>query len=104
MRELKPWQPGGVVEDDDADVFEDVSALAESCRYRDCRHEGEPGCAVGIAVAAGELSGDRFAAYRKLTSERQALSARQATHAAEQRRRARSAAVGLRKRPRDKGR
>lgn len=104
MRELKPWQPGGGTEDEDADVFEDISALAEGCRYRDCRHEGEPGCAVGIAVTDGTLSADRIAAYRKLTTEREALAARQATHAAEQKRRARSAAVGLRKRVREKGR
>lgn len=103
MRELKPWQPEGG-EDDDDDVFADITELAASCRYRDCKHEGEPGCAVEAAAKGGELPAERLAAFRKLVAERQALSARQAQHAAEQKRRARAAAVGLRQRLRQKGR
>ena len=103
MRELKPWQPEGT-EAESEDVFEDVAALAAGCRYRDCRHEGEPGCAVEAAAAAGGLAAERLAAYRKLVAERAGLSARQAAHAAEQERRAKAAAVGLRQRLKFKGR
>lgn len=103
MRELKPWQPGGR-EDEDEDVFADVALLAESCRYRDCRHEGEPGCAVEEGVRTGALAPERLAAYRKLVGERQALAARQAQHTAEQKRRERSASLYVKKRAREKGR
>lgn len=103
MRELKPWQPEGEVREPD-DVFEDIAQLAASCRYRDCRHEGEPGCAVVTADAEGGLAPGRLAAWRKLVAEQGALSARQAAHAAEQKRRARAAAAGLRARLRMKGR
>jgi ribosome biogenesis GTPase len=104
MRELKPWQPEGEGGETDEEVWDDIVALAAACRYRDCRHEGEPGCAVSAAAAAGTLPADRLAAYRKLGAEREAVSARQAAFAAERERRARAAAVGLRARLRMKGR
>jgi ribosome biogenesis GTPase len=65
MREL------GLLEDDggiDAS-FADVAAFAERCRFRDCTHEREPGCAVLAAVEAGELLAERLASYRKLVRE-----------------------------------
>jgi ribosome biogenesis GTPase len=49
--------------------FEDVEALAARCRYRDCTHEGEPGCAVRAALEAGSLSPGRLENYRKLRKE-----------------------------------
>ncbi len=49
--------------------FADVAAFAERCRFRDCAHENEPGCAVLAAVASGELAGERLAGYRKLLKE-----------------------------------
>jgi len=49
--------------------FPDVAALAERCRFRDCAHEREPGCAVLAAAATGELSAERLASYRKLLAE-----------------------------------
>ena len=52
-----------------AAAFADIEALAEGCRFRDCAHEAEPGCAVRAAVASGELDPDRFASYRKLAGE-----------------------------------
>ena len=52
-----------------AAAFADIEALAEGCRFRDCAHESEPGCAVVAAVAAGDLDADRFASYRKLAGE-----------------------------------
>ena len=43
--------------------FDDIEALAEGCRFRDCAHAGEPGCAVAAAVAAGALAPGRLAAW-----------------------------------------
>ena len=50
-------------------AFADIAELAVDCRFRDCRHDGEPGCAVEAAVAAGELPERRLASYRELQSE-----------------------------------
>lgn len=52
-----------------AEVFDDVAALAGSCRFADCRHDGEPGCAIQAAVASGRLDADRITRYRKLMRE-----------------------------------
>ncbi|OJY17015.1 MAG: ribosome small subunit-dependent GTPase A [Myxococcales bacterium 68-20] len=102
MRELKPWLPAGSQIDD---AFEDVAGLAEACRYRDCGHSGEPGCAVRAALDAGELTAERFQAWQKLAREQVELSPRQATFAAvESKRHGRSMSVALRKRLKDKGR
>lgn len=49
--------------------FADVAAFAERCRFRDCAHESEPGCAVLAAVESGELPAERLASYRKLLAE-----------------------------------
>jgi ribosome biogenesis GTPase len=57
------------------DAFADVMALAARCRFADCRHDGEPDCAVAAAIASGALAADRLAAMRKL--EREGLSAAQ---------------------------
>ena len=50
-------------------AFPDVEQIGEECRFRDCRHTGEPGCAVVAAVAEGRLDRDRVASYRKLQAE-----------------------------------
>lgn len=50
-------------------MFEDVEALATHCRFVDCGHQSEPGCAVRAAIAAGELDEDRLASYLKLRRE-----------------------------------
>jgi ribosome biogenesis GTPase / thiamine phosphate phosphatase len=50
-------------------VFDDIDALATDCRFSDCRHDAEPGCAVRVAVDAGTLAADRLASYRKLERE-----------------------------------
>lgn len=65
MREL------GLPADGDglAGAFEDVESLARLCRFRDCRHESEPGCAVRAAIASGELDAARFESYLKLQRE-----------------------------------
>ncbi len=61
----------GLVEADAAldDAFEDVDALAAECRFADCRHEREPGCAVRAAVADGRLDPRRLASRQKLERE-----------------------------------
>ena len=52
-----------------AAAFADVEALAAGCRFSDCRHETEPGCAVRAAIAAGELDPARLRHQRKLEGE-----------------------------------
>ncbi len=51
------------------EAFADVAELANACRFRDCRHEREPGCAVLAALGDGRLDRGRFASYRKLERE-----------------------------------
>src|SRR5690348_12358102 len=55
---------------------EDVEALAQQCRFNDCRHAMEPGCAVNAAIADGSLAAERFASYRKLQRELRSIAAR----------------------------
>ncbi|MBI3752163.1 MAG: ribosome small subunit-dependent GTPase A [Chloroflexi bacterium] len=52
-----------------AETFDDLEAVARTCRFGDCRHDGEPGCAVRAAIGEGRLSAERLAAYRKLERE-----------------------------------
>ncbi|MEU6588263.1 ribosome small subunit-dependent GTPase A [Streptomyces sp. NPDC046881] len=52
-------------------VFSEIEELAEGCRFHDCAHETEPGCAVRSAVESGELPERRLASYRKLVRENQ---------------------------------
>ncbi|HOZ45069.1 MAG TPA: ribosome small subunit-dependent GTPase A [Candidatus Hydrogenedentes bacterium] len=65
MRELQIWA------DDDGleTAFSDVEALASRCRFGDCTHTGEPGCAVQAALEDGTLERDRFRSYTKLLRE-----------------------------------
>jgi ribosome biogenesis GTPase / thiamine phosphate phosphatase len=83
MRELQPW---GDVSAVDA-TFDDIAALALDCRFGDCAHNGEPGCAVCGAVDAGQLDPDRLENYRRLLREL----------AFEQRKRDKSAAAGAKR-------
>jgi ribosome biogenesis GTPase len=56
--------------DEGVDVaFDDVADIAAACRFSDCRHEGEPGCAIRAALADGSLTADRLASHRKLERE-----------------------------------
>lgn len=52
-----------------ADTFAEIVELADRCRYRDCGHENEPGCAVQAALRAGELDEARMRSYRRLVEE-----------------------------------
>ena len=60
-----------------AGAFADIESLAAACRFRDCRHEGEPGCAVTAAVATGTLDRARLLSWYKLEREAKWLAARQ---------------------------
>jgi hypothetical protein len=50
-------------------VFAGIAELARQCRFHDCAHAGEPGCAVSMALNTGELEPARWASYRKLLAE-----------------------------------
>ena len=76
MRELALVDEGGL-----GALFADVDALAARCRYRDCRHDAEPGCAVRAAVVAGELDADRLEHLRQLEREAAAFALRHDEHA-----------------------
>jgi len=65
MRELQPWADESAVDG----AFDDISRLAADCRFTDCAHAGEPGCAVRGAVDAGRLDADRLENYRRLGRE-----------------------------------
>ena len=88
MRELRLWDTGQALEQ----TFDDVDALAGSCRFRDCGHRTEPGCAVRAAVADGRLPAARFNHFHRLRDERTELRERQDE-------RARTAEAGLTRMP-----
>lgn len=77
MRELQLWVDDGMDQS-----FADVAELARGCRFRDCTHEREPGCAVIAAHAAGRLPDERLASYRKLQDELHHLRVKQDRRAA----------------------
>jgi ribosome biogenesis GTPase / thiamine phosphate phosphatase len=74
MRELRI----GAVESGVSETFSDVAALARSCRFRDCRHDGDAGCALAAAAADGGLDPRRLASFLKL--EREAARASRTLH------------------------
>jgi ribosome biogenesis GTPase len=65
MRELQLWEADEGVQL----TFDEIETLARGCRFRDCRHHNEPGCAVRAAVNSGELAPDRLASMLKLQKE-----------------------------------
>ena len=69
LRELQLWNAGEGL----AQAFADVDALAAQCRFRDCRHGGEPGCAVQAALQEGTLDAERLESRRKLEREQNFL-------------------------------
>ena len=68
MRELGLWAIEAF-ETTASAAFDDIATLAAECHFRDCRHEGEPGCAVERAVHAGRLDAARLDSYRRLERE-----------------------------------
>jgi ribosome biogenesis GTPase len=65
MRELQLWASQESLEG----VFQDIAEAAGQCRFRDCTHQSEPGCAVQNAVESGEIDPARWLSYRKLEAE-----------------------------------
>jgi ribosome biogenesis GTPase / thiamine phosphate phosphatase len=73
LRELQLWDVGSAGLET---TFADVEELAAQCRFNDCTHTHEPGCAVLIAVEIGELPGERLHSWRKLQRELHAIAIR----------------------------
>jgi ribosome biogenesis GTPase len=65
LREFRVWALDQGLDQ----AFPDIAELAARCRFRDCRHESEPGCAVLAAADQGRIAADRLASYRKLRAE-----------------------------------
>ena len=69
VRAVSLWLSGRGIENAFADVFD----LMDHCRFRDCKHDQEPGCAVLAAIEAGTLDPARFASLERLVAEEAAL-------------------------------
>jgi ribosome biogenesis GTPase / thiamine phosphate phosphatase len=65
MRELQLWAGAGSIEQ----TFDEIAAAGAACRFRDCSHHGEPGCAVQKALDDGTISPERWQSYGKLLAE-----------------------------------
>jgi len=65
LREVQLWASDTAV----AQTFPEISGLAIHCRFRDCQHEGEPGCAVVAGIATGQIDVDRLDSLRRLRRE-----------------------------------
>ena len=66
IRELGMWTD----EDDGMQVsFEDIETIAQTCKFSDCKHSHEPGCAIKAAIESGELDEARFSNYQKMQGE-----------------------------------
>jgi ribosome biogenesis GTPase / thiamine phosphate phosphatase len=72
MRELQLWADEEVLDT----TFSEISELASQCRFSDCAHDSEPGCAIRRALTDGTLSGERWESYQKLQRELRALAIR----------------------------
>ncbi|MPZ97869.1 MAG: ribosome small subunit-dependent GTPase A [Dehalococcoidia bacterium] len=95
MRSVAVWG----AEEGVSEVYSEIEALAGACRFRDCAHAGEPGCAVTAAMDSGGLDEGRLDGYRKLRREVAAFEARQDPRARQERRqRMRAINRGLRQR------
>ena len=73
LREIQLWAGEGSL----GEAFSDIAALAEACRFRDCQHNGEPGCGVAAALADGRLDEARLESQRKLEKELHFLAVRE---------------------------
>jgi ribosome biogenesis GTPase / thiamine phosphate phosphatase len=77
MRELQLWASHDSLES----VFQDIAEAAGNCRFRDCTHQNEPGCAVLTALERGEIDSARWLSYRKLEAELRHTALEQDAHA-----------------------
>ncbi len=92
LRELQLWADSESVDD----VFPEITALAVACRFHNCRHDREPGCAIRLALENGGIDPDRWESWRKLRREaerHEQLTDREAAEAAKQRLRAISRSI-----------
>jgi ribosome biogenesis GTPase len=83
LREFLPWAS----EEGVKAIFDEIEVLAGDCRFRDCQHQSEPGCAVKRAVDRGDLDPQRLASFDRLLAEQRALAARDGGAAAQERKR-----------------
>ncbi len=98
MRELVLWD----ADEGLGQAFDDVEALAAECRFRDCIHETEPGCAIRAAIALGTLAADRLESFRHLQRELRFLEIRHDARArSEERKRWRALSKDQRARTRE---
>ena len=96
MRELQLWESQTGL----ADTFADIDQLAIDCRFSDCQHASEPGCAVVDALTRGQLAEDRLESYQKLQRELAYLERKQDARAqSEEKRRIKSMMKSLRDHP-----
>lgn len=65
MRELQLWSGEEAADQ----TFQDIEVLKTKCKFRDCAHDQEPGCAIKIAIENGDLTQERFKSYKKLQRE-----------------------------------
>jgi ribosome biogenesis GTPase len=72
LRELQLWTADSGLDE----TFADVAELAGQCRFNDCSHDGEPGCAVRAALSDGSLTAERYGSYEKLQRELRHLEVR----------------------------
>ena len=73
MRELQLWDASEGIDQ----AFGEIAELAANCRFRDCKHMDEPGCAVRAAVESGELAAERLESFHKLGREEKFVAAKQ---------------------------
>jgi ribosome biogenesis GTPase len=64
MRELALWDPDGLDQS-----FAEIDELIAACRFGNCQHNGEPGCAIAAALVSGALEASRYEAWQKLERE-----------------------------------
>lgn len=112
-RSLHPLKDGGMLVDTPGmrefqlaagaqnieDAFAEVSALLGRCKFNDCRHQGDAGCAIQAALASGVLDPRRWQSYRTLRAEQQNISPRSVAKASVARREVRAKPVRKAPRP-----
>lgn len=97
LREVALWQGGGL-----GMTFDDIAVLAQGCRFADCRHKDEPGCAVQAAVLSGKLSAERLAHFQQLSQETEQMQEKEKKRLLmEEKRRAHRAMGGKKKKRRE---
>jgi len=69
MRELGMWESGDGIQSAVSDVFADIEEYLGTCKFSDCHHVSEPGCAVRKAIDCGEITQERWDSYEKLKRE-----------------------------------